>query len=120
MSYSIYRASLYYEPMPTSESDLKLMRRNDEQHTELPFLGSRQLQVQVGQQGLGRLHVRTLMRKMGIEAIYRRKKTPPSAIPCMLSTPTCFAAFSSIGRTRCGPPTSPTSRWPVASYICSR
>lgn len=37
------RASLYYEPVPTSQTDLDLMRRLDELHTELPFLGSRML-----------------------------------------------------------------------------
>jgi putative transposase len=71
------RASLYYEPVPTSQADLDLMRRLDELHTELPFLGSRMLQDQLGHQGIrvGRRHVATLMRKMGIEAIYRRKNT---------------------------------------------
>jgi putative transposase len=71
------RASLYYEPVPTSAEDLDLMRRLDELHTELPFLGSRMLQDQLGHQGIrvGRRHVATLMRKMGIEAIYRRKNT---------------------------------------------
>ena len=71
------RASLYYEPVPTSEADLALMRRIDELHTELPFLGSRQLQDQLNQQGfpVGRKHVATLMRRMGIEAIYRRRNT---------------------------------------------
>ena len=71
------RASLYYEPVPTSQTDLDLMRRLDELHTELPFLGSRMLQDQLGHQGIhvGRRHVATLMRKMGIEAIYRRKNT---------------------------------------------
>jgi putative transposase len=63
--------------VPTSEADLDLMRRIDELHTELPFLGSWQLQDQLGHQGIrvGRPHVRTLMRKMGIEAIYQRKST---------------------------------------------
>jgi putative transposase len=71
------RASLYYEPVPTSDADLELMRRIDELHTELPFLGSRMLQDQLNHQGIpvGRKHVATLMRKMGIEAIYRRKNT---------------------------------------------
>jgi putative transposase len=72
------RASLYYEPVPVSPEDLEVMRRMDELHTELPFLGSRQLQDQLrNQHGLhvGRRHVRTLMRKMGIEAIYRRQNT---------------------------------------------
>jgi putative transposase len=71
------RASLYYEPVPTSEADLALMRRIDELHIELPFLGSRMLRDLLNLQGIavGRKHVATLMRKMGIEAIYRRKST---------------------------------------------
>ena len=74
---NLSRASLYYEPVPVSEEDLQLMRRIDELHTELPFLGSRQLRDQLNGQGIrvGRTHVRTLMRRMGIEAIYRRKNT---------------------------------------------
>jgi putative transposase len=35
------RSSLYHQPQPTPESDLKLMRRMDELHLELPFAGSR-------------------------------------------------------------------------------
>jgi putative transposase len=71
------RASLYYTPVPVSEADLKLMRRIDELHLELPFLGSRMLRDLLAQEGIdvGRRHVATLMRRMGIEAIYRRANT---------------------------------------------
>ena len=71
------RASLYYEPVPTSEADLRLMRRIDELHLELPFCGSRMLRDLLVQEGIvvGRKHVATLMRKMGIEALYQRKNT---------------------------------------------
>ncbi|MGH8262246.1 MAG: IS3 family transposase [Steroidobacterales bacterium] len=71
------RASLYYEPVPMSESDLKLMRRIDELHLEWPFLGSRMMRDQLVLDGIavGRKHVATLMRKMGLEALYRRKNT---------------------------------------------
>jgi putative transposase len=71
------RASLYYQPMPTSLADLALMRRIDELHLELPFAGSRLLRDLLNQEGhrIGRKHVRTLMRKMGISAIYRRANT---------------------------------------------
>jgi putative transposase len=71
------RASLYYRPVPVSAADLALMRRIDELHLELPFAGSRLLRDLLIGEGcvIGRKHVRTLMRKMGITAIYRRANT---------------------------------------------
>lgn len=71
------RASLYYQPVPVADADLALMRRIDELHLEYPFAGSRLLRDLLNQEGhaLGRKHVRTLMRKMGITAIYRRANT---------------------------------------------
>ena len=71
------RSSLYYQPKPTSAADLALMRRLDELHLAHPFLGSRRLARMLERQGVqvGRLHVATLMRLMGIEAIYRKKRT---------------------------------------------
>jgi putative transposase len=77
MLLDLSRASLYYKPKPVSERDLKLMRRIDELHLELPFTGARMLRDLLNREGLkvGRKHVTTLMRRMGIEAIYRRKNT---------------------------------------------
>jgi putative transposase len=77
----ISRGSVYYLPQPTSETDLKLMRRMDELHLEYPFAGSRMLRGLLGQEGhdVGRLHVATLMKKMGIEALYRRPNTSKPA-----------------------------------------
>jgi putative transposase len=71
------RASMYYTPVATSPADLALMRRIDELHLELPFAGSRLLRDLLAQEGIrvGRRHVVTLMRKMGIEALYRRANT---------------------------------------------
>ena len=73
----ISRGSVYYLPRPTSPADLALMRRIDELHLDYPFAGARMLQGLLKREGfeVGRLHVRTLMRKMGIEAIYRRPNT---------------------------------------------
>jgi putative transposase len=73
----ISRGSVYYLPRPTPPADLALMRRIDELHLDYPFAGSRMLQALLKREGfeVGRLHVRTLMRKMGIEAIYRRPNT---------------------------------------------
>jgi putative transposase len=74
---ALSRASLYYQPVPASAADLALMRRLDELHLELPFAGSRLLRDLLVGEGcvIGRKHVRTLMRKMGITAIYRRANT---------------------------------------------
>lgn len=75
------RGSVYYSPRPVSDGDLALMRRIDELHLDYPFAGSRMLQGLLKAEGLqtGRLHVATLMKKMGIEAIYRRPNTSKPA-----------------------------------------
>ena len=77
----ISRGSVYYRPRPVSDTDLVLMRRIDELHLDYPFAGSRMLQGLLVGEGYktGRLHVRTLMKRMGIEAIYRRPNTSKPA-----------------------------------------
>lgn len=71
------RSSLYYHPEPISDTDLRLMRRIDELHLQWPFAGSRMLRDLLRQQGIevGRRHVATLMRRMGIHALYRKPRT---------------------------------------------
>jgi putative transposase len=71
------RSSVYYRPRPVSQRDLLLMRRLDELHLEAPFYGARKLAAQLRREGheVGRRHVRTLMWRMGIEALYRRPRT---------------------------------------------
>ena len=73
----ISRGSVYYLPRPVSEADLKLMRAMDELHLEYPFAGSRMLRDLLRQDGfeVGRKHVTTLMKRMGIEALYRKPRT---------------------------------------------
>ncbi|WP_165130585.1 IS3 family transposase [Affinirhizobium rhizoryzae] len=75
------RGSVYYSPRPMPDGDLALMRRIDELHLDYPFAGSRMLQSLLRGEGLktGRLHIATLMKKMGIEAIYRRPNTSKPA-----------------------------------------
>jgi len=70
-------ASVYYVPRPVPASDLMLMHRIDALHLELPFAGSRMLRDILNTEHvvIGRTHVRTLMRRMGIRAIYRRPRT---------------------------------------------
>ena len=71
------RSTAYYTPKPTSVEDLALMRRIDELHLEYPFAGSRMLRDLLRNEGqpVGRKRVRRLMRKMGIEALYRKPNT---------------------------------------------
>jgi putative transposase len=75
------RSSLYYEPRPVPPADLAIMRRIDELHLEYPFAGSRMLRDLLAGEGveIGRQHVITMMRRMGIEAIYRRPNTSKAA-----------------------------------------
>jgi putative transposase len=77
----ISRGSVYYQPRPVSDADLALMRRIDALHLDYPFAGSRMLTGLLRQEGheAGRLHVSSLMKKMGIEAIYRRPNTSKPA-----------------------------------------
>jgi len=74
---NISRGSVYYKPRPVSAEDLALMRRIDELHLEYPFAGSRMLRDFLNREGveIGRRHVATLMKRMGVEAIYRRPNT---------------------------------------------
>jgi putative transposase len=78
---SISRGSIYYLPRPVSEADLAIMRRLDRLHLEFPFAGARMLQGLLSADGckIGRRHVTTLMRRMGIEALYRRPRTTKPA-----------------------------------------
>jgi putative transposase len=71
------RSSVYYTARALPERDLRLMRRLDELHLKWPFYGSRKLTKELKREGheVGRRHVVTLMRRMGIEAIYRKPRT---------------------------------------------
>ncbi|WP_271527488.1 IS3-like element ISBj3 family transposase, partial [Bradyrhizobium sp. CCBAU 25338] len=73
----ISRGSIYYLPRPVSPADLAIMQRLDRLHLEFPFAGSRMLRDLLAAEGckIGRRHVKTLMRRMGIEALYRRPRT---------------------------------------------
>ena len=70
------RASLYYEPVPETSDNLRLMRWIDEEYTAHPFLGSRRLTRWLSEQGeaVNRKRVQRLMRLMGLEAIYPKPK----------------------------------------------
>jgi hypothetical protein len=59
-----------------SDANLKLMHRIDKPHMEFPFAGARMLRDLLAQEGVeaGRLHVATLMKRMGVEALYRKPR----------------------------------------------
>ena len=73
----ISRGSVYYLRRPVSATDLEIMRLLDRLHLDFPFAGSRMLQGLLAAEGckVGRRHVKTLMKRMGIEALYRRPRT---------------------------------------------
>jgi putative transposase len=73
----IARSTVYYLPRPVSAADLALMKQIDKLHLEFPFAGSRMLRRLLAVEGskVGRRHVKTLMVRMGIEALYRRPRT---------------------------------------------
>ena len=70
----VARSTAYYQQRPVSDTALALMRRIDELHLQYPFAGARMLRDLLRQEGqtIGRRQVATLMRRMGIEALYRK------------------------------------------------
>ena len=77
----VARSTVYYLPRPVPAADLALMRRIDELHLEFPVAGSRMLRDLLNQEGIdiGRRHVSTLMKRMGLEALYRKPNTSKPA-----------------------------------------
>jgi putative transposase len=75
------RSSVYYRPRPVSPADLAIMRRIDELHLDYPFAGSRMLRDLLRGEGIqtGRQRVARMMKRMGIEALYRRPNTSKPA-----------------------------------------
>lgn len=70
------RSSVYYRPVPMSSSELAIMAAIDEIHTKLPFFGIRRIRDELAGRGfkVGRQHVATLMRRMGIQALYPKRR----------------------------------------------
>ena len=78
---NLSRGSVYYKPRPVSAEALAIMRRIDELHLDYPFAGSRMLRDMLGREGveIGRRRVAAMMKRMGIEALYRRPSTSKPA-----------------------------------------
>ncbi len=73
----IAHSTVYAQPRPVSDRDLELMKLIDRFHLEMPFAGSRMLRDLLALICImvGRKHVVTLMKRMGIEALYRKPRT---------------------------------------------
>jgi putative transposase len=73
----VCRSGLYYEPVPETAENLRLMRLIDQEYTAHPFLGSRKLAVWLSGQErreVNRKRVQRLLRLMGLEAIYPKPR----------------------------------------------
>jgi putative transposase len=72
----VSRSSVYYEPVGTSEPDLALMAAMDAIHLAFPFYGVRRIRDELLERGfsVGRGHVATLMRRMGLQALYPKRR----------------------------------------------
>jgi putative transposase len=70
------RSSLYYRPCGESAENLRLMRLLDEEYTRHPFYGVRRMTEWLCRAGevVNRKRVRRLMRRMGLEAIYPKRR----------------------------------------------
>lgn len=70
------RSSLYYQSVPYNEYELNMMSLIDEIHLRYPFYGSRRISDELLDNGFhaSRGRVRNLMKKMGIEALYRKPR----------------------------------------------
>ena len=71
---------MYYEPIPIREKDLNLMRLLDEQQTKTPFYGVIKMTKAMKDLGIqvGKCHIRTLLRKMGLHAVFPGPNTSRS------------------------------------------
>jgi putative transposase len=112
------RGCLSYQPVPLSESALGLMHRRDTLPLAHPFAGSRMLRDLLRVEGfsVGRKHVKTLMKRMGIEALDRQPRTTQGHRGHAVF-PSLLRHLSITGPIRCGPRMSATFRWPLALSI---
>ena len=117
----VARSTAYYQPMPVSAPVLALMRRIDELHLQYPFAGARMLRDLLRHEGpaIGRRRVASLMRRMGITAVYRTPRTSARQPP-IGGTRICCAIWGSRARITSGRRISPTFPCAGALCICAR
>ena len=114
----ISRSSIYCLPQPVSERDQALMNRVDRLHLDYPFAGARMRRDMLNQAGVnaGRKHVGRLMRKMGVEALYRKPK-PQNGIRSIRFIRIYSGGCRLPGLIRYGRWILCISRWPGGSSI---
>jgi putative transposase len=85
------RSTLYYRPVPVRESMLQIMARIDALYLDDPCSGRRRMVAYLAREGIpiSRDHVRNLMRRTGLPAIYQKPRTtvpgdPSVRFPCMV------------------------------------
>jgi hypothetical protein len=66
------RSTFYHEPIGETAENLALMKRIDQQYLQTPFYGSRKMAIELG---INRKRAQRLMRRMGLETIYRKRAT---------------------------------------------
>jgi putative transposase len=83
---NLSRSGIYYVPVLVSDKDRELMDLIDKIHLDEPYLGTRGIRDALVNRGrkIGRSHVRTLMRKMGIEALYQKPRQGHTIYPYLL------------------------------------
>jgi putative transposase len=71
------RSTFYYKTAGETPKNLALMKRLDEIFLDVPFFGARQMARMLRREGywVNRKRIVRLMRKMGLEAVYRRPNT---------------------------------------------
>lgn len=71
------RSSLYYEPVPVSHEDKVVMDLIDEIYTDKPFYGARKISLKLKELSvpIGRYRAGSLMRLMGLEAVFPKRNT---------------------------------------------
>ena len=112
----VAHSTVYARPRPVSDRDLELMKLMDRLHLEMPFAGSRLLRDLLALEGIkvGRKHVATLMKRMGIEALYRKPRTTRKH-PQHPVYPYLLRGLTIDQPTRFSPWILPISQWLVAS-----
>jgi putative transposase len=114
------RSTAYYQPRPGFDTALTLMHRIDELHLHYPFAEAQMLRDLLRREGhtVGRRHVATLMRRMGITAVYRLPRTSQRH-PTHHSYPYLLRELDIVRPTTSGRWISPTFPCGEASSISS-
>lgn len=72
----VVRSSYYYEPVPESELNLRLMKIIDQEYIIAPFYGYRKMTEELKKKGewVNKKRILRLMKIMGLEAMYPKPR----------------------------------------------